>query len=670
VGGNLNRILSNREWILTNGLGGYALGFGDLINKRKYNGLLISSDAKFRRNHLVSSIEEKVTSGEASFFLDATHYSNCVYPNGNNHILKSWLRPHLSVFYSALPPDPKVLILKDVMMPIGVNAVIVRYSNMGSSDLFLTLRPKLSLRDHHFINSPGSLSNTGFIKNYSENRVEIRREDNGIGVNVFWSDGEVVDEHIIYGSVYYPTEAARGYDSVEDLVSPFRLEISLKRGEERYIIFSADEVVDPKKLYKDAVQRYEKMPISEDHPRKVKSSSVSRFKHEGLEFSHADYLKLLDAICRDFIVGERDVIAGYPWFGPWGRDTLISMEGFGRLKGGNELARKILLSYCDGISGAMIPNTFGEGGEGLNYDTVDAPLWFVLRAYQFASKEEVVFQKAVQIVLNFIYDTSLPFFMDTDGLVEIRQGPYAMTWMDAKVYGNPVTPRNGKPVEINALWYNALCSLIEMMKSRSMKSVSCDGYSADEEVLVLLKDKIAASMQGFVCGDYLADRLECGAQISEIRPNAMIALGLPFDFVSKDVIKSAWKVAGRELLTAYGLRSLSPEHPSFKGKYIGNQKQRDLVYHQGTVWTFPLVYFAKAAVKANDGDMSGEDLCRELSSYVWHLRRGIMKGEFSSVAEVWDGLDPYFPKGCPAQAWSAFALLEIEGIMQDLECSK
>ncbi|MDO8643882.1 MAG: amylo-alpha-1,6-glucosidase, partial [bacterium] len=294
------------------------------------------------------------------------------------------------------------------------------------------------------------------------------------------------------------------------------------------------------------------------------------------------------------------------------------------------------------------------------YDSVDAPLWYVLRCYEQAPRDPGLFEKMSEVVLSYYHETGHPFFMDEDGLVTIRPGPQALTWMDARVFEGPVTPRWGKPVEINALWWNALSALRVVCRLQNKKEVRQGEWSFSLRALDDLIEKVRVSLQQFVGEDYLADRIFEGRPICEVRPNAVIALSLPFDFVDQTVMERVWKRAKKELLTPYGLRSLSPEDPSFKQRYLGNQRQRDLTYHQGTVWAFLLLPFARLTWKALKGTHSTTDLVRELTSLVWELRHEFLRGETASVAEIWDGMDPKIPKGCPAQAWSVFALLEIE----------
>ncbi len=657
--------LFGREWVLTNGIGGYALSYGSMMNKRKYNGLLIASCDGFRRVHVLSSIEEKIEGTREPVFLDSNHYPNCVYPDGSRHIVKAWLRPYPAVLYNPYSSEHNYLILKEVFLAQGINAVVVKYSNLGKKPISISLRPKFTLRDHHAVDQSGTWDRVQVDCSAKDAEFSIRRSDSGMQAFGYSNTGQFSCERVVFRNAYYPVEMLRGYTANEDLISPVCLRAELEPESSLVFLVSDCSLDNPVATAKDAEAFYKSFPLPNNHPAlsKEKSPIKTGKPLPGDLFSREDYLKILHMAARDFVVDQSDVIAGYPWFGPWGRDSMISLGGVALLEGGRQIAKAVLKKYGTHIRNGLMPNTFGEGGEGLNYDTVDAPLWFVLRCREFAPEDAELFKQSCCVVLNYMKQQDLPFFMADDGLVEIRPGAHALTWMDAKIYGNPVTPRFGKPVEINALWYNALRSVLHMAKLQGASEISCGDHVVPIEKITELSEKVAVSFKKFIGPQYLADRLENDEPVWEIRPNAIIAMGLPFDVVSLDVMESAWKMARSTLLTPYGLRTLDPLHPAYKQKYIGSHKQRDLAYHQGTVWAFLLGSFAKLAAKVLTKDHSREEIEKEISGYIWVLRDALMKGEFASVAEVWDGTDPYFPKGCPAQAWSVFALLEIENML-------
>ncbi|OGP12752.1 MAG: hypothetical protein A2053_02975 [Deltaproteobacteria bacterium GWA2_50_8] len=658
--------LINSEWILTNGLGGYALGFGDMIPKRKYSSLLTASLGKNQRIHILSAIEEKVEGEGTFFFLDSNHYAHCIHPDGYHNIVRSWLRPYPCVLYS-LPGCKDYIIFKEIFLLKGHNAVVVKYSNLGHKPLRLTLRPKFTLRDHHHVNPPGTWDRLSPLqKEIRGSSFHLKRPDNGYQVFGFAEGAEIYSSDLIYRGVYYPLEAIRGYEAVEDQAVPVTLIFSLSPETSASVIFSTESLGDPKKSAIEGEKFYKQLPLPVNHPDRVPREVLLEGTPEDLRlFDEKSYRKILEFAARDFILNDEDIIAGYPWFGSWGRDTLISLSAFKYLSGGGELALKILHKYGCCLKEGLLPNTFGEGGIGLNYDSIDAPLWFVVRGYQFAPRDEELLAASTQIILNYLYGKNHPFVVAEDGLIQIHPGDHALTWMDAKVYGVPVTPRHGKPIEINALWYNALCSLRERIKGVGACEMKTDSFSCSLEVLEGLIKKVSHSLQKFVGDRYLADRLEEGdVPLWEVRPNSVIALSLPFDFVDKAVMKRVWMTAREELLAPRGLRSLHPAHPAFKQRYVGNPLQRDLAYHQGTVWTYLLLPLALLTWKVLRHERSIQDIHREISGYLWVFRNGFMKGNMASVAEIGDGVGGPSPKGCPAQAWSVFALFEIENFLE------
>jgi len=659
------RIPSDREWILTNGLGGYALGFGNMMNKRKYNGLLISSLGQNLRVHTLASLEEKVETGDNSFYLDSNHYVNCIYPLGYSHIVGSWLRPYPCTIYSSSPAHHDYLILKELFIYEGQNAVAIKYSNLGAMPLNIIVRPKFTLRDHHSVNSLGTWDRVCLEKDIRNSSFRIRRNDNGFEAYGYVFDGSVLEDRAIYRSVFYPLESLRGYEAVEDVIAPCRIDLSLEAGQSSYVIVSSMPLEHPLQGAEKAELKYKQFPLSADHPSKVTPKVLMERMEENCKiiFEKEDYLKILQLAAYDFITQDDDIIAGYPWFGAWSRDTMISLGGFRCLPNGEEGALRILNKYGASIRDGLLPNTFGEGGEGVNYESIDAPLWYVLRCFEYGPGSKELFAYASTIVLNYLYNEAHSFFAANDELLEIKHGDHGLTWMDAKVYGKPVTPRWGKPVEINALWYNSLCAVAIMAEKCGANKLTDGKFECSLDAIKDLASKVKEGLQRFIGDDYLADRLDNDEPVWEIRPNAVIALSLPFDFVSREVMRNVWTQAREKLVLPYGLRSLDPASPAFKGKYVGSQKQRDLAYHQGTVWSFLLLPFVKLMFKVLGDEIPEAELKKEVSQLIWTLRNDFMKGKAASVAEVWDGIDPYFPKGCPAQAWSVFALLEIEHML-------
>jgi len=659
----------HHEWLLTNGRGGYAMSLGDLINERRYNGLLIAGLDGLKRFHLLAGLEEEVEWQGQRFFLDSSHYPDCVHPHGFNHIIKSWLRPYPTVLYSTQPAREDFLILKEIFLVQKANAVVVRYSNLGQESLNLTLRPKFTFRDLHQLNQPGSWDGLAVESSVDELSFSLKKPGAPAAAWGWIESGLVIDHPIIFRDVFYPYDAIRGYEAVEDLFAPVELRFNLGPGQANRLVVADTELVEPFEAAGQAERHYAALPLPADHPAKIDQQPgwLGSIRYDQEVFNHAEYLEILAFSARDFLLDD-DIIAGYPWFGPLSRQTLVCLGGLRHLSGGQRLGRRILKKYGRSIKDGLLPLSLaGDGSQ--EYDSVDAPLWYVIRCWEYGPKDKELLRRSAQIVLNYLFNNRLPFFVGDDGLVSLRPGQKALTWMDAVAHDRPVTPRSGKPVEINALWYNAVCCLEAMALAQGWsreKSIASGGYSLPLGRLSELVGQIRQGLQKFIGPDYLADRLTDEGPIFELRPNAVIALSLPFDWLDKAQMERVFERAKAELLTPKGLRTLNPSHSAFKRKYVGNQLQRDLAYHQGTIWAWLLAPFARLAHKLHSGRKDWRELHQELSGCIWRFRRAYLKNHIASVAEIWDGLDPQLPRGCPAQAWSVMALVEVEHLLRDL----
>ncbi len=673
----LNEVL-HHEWIITNSQGGYALGYGDLTNDRKYNGLLIASDPSFGRLHCVSAQEELVEWRGNKLFLDSNGYANCIFPDGYQYIVKSWLRPYPTVLYSTNPVMDDIMVVKEILMHPHKNCTMVRFSNYGNHGLHFFIRPKFTLRDHHALNYPGTWDHAGTDIHTEVHSAHFKRNDTQRSVYTYISEGSIDTETMIFREVYYCMEAARGYDAIEDQIAPFRIALDVFPGKSQWILYSDEPINDTEKMCREIEERYNALPLPADHPKKTGFHIEKHLLASGEDlFSFDEYRLILRTAMKDFIAND-NIVAGFPWFSAWGRDTWISLNALLKL-GEVDTAVKILNNYTKKIVNGCIPNVLGEGGQGENYDTVDASLWFVLRAYQTAcaandeKTTQLIFKAILPIIAHYLKDQELPFYSDVDGLISIRSGPWALTWMDAKIYDAPITPRYGKCVEINALWYNALRACIELAVSCGVSDTEKMKHKRFTVSISELKNvvhKVESAMAIFITPFGLADRIENEHVFDELRPNALIAVSLPFKAWDDTVIKRVWEYTRHELFTPYGIRTLSPGHSAFKKKYIGDQKMRDLSYHNGTVWAWLLGPFVQTYYDVFKNDKSPDELRDDIIFFIWSFRNGFMRGHIASIAEVWDGDLPHFPKGCPAQAWSVAAIVEAEALIDMIKSSK
>ncbi len=666
----------HHEWILANKLGSYALGTGNLINQRKYHGLLIADDRNLNRKHLVAGIEEKVEWRGETIHLDSNNYSNCIYPEGFLHLVKPWLRPYPGFLYSALPHQDEILILKEIMMDESTNTTLVSYTNLGKHKLHFEFHPKYTLCPHHNINPHGSLDYAQFdtkIKQEEDfSRFFALRKDNAVAVHGAVISGEVSYNRYVYYNVYYPWEVMSGYEGVGEQITLFQISFELAPGETNHILFSDSIVSSPLKKIDQIKSRYSELPLASDYPDKQNPDGFSLTDlnyDDQLLFDRSQYLQILEFALMDF-VSEDDVIAGYPFYGAWGRETMVVLNALLHSGAKNiDTVEKILTKYSKLIQNGLIPNMSAETGRSANYDSVDATLWYIILLWKLGKiKKSKAYWKEVIHLSEDIFKSILtfeehPFEIRDDGLIELKPDFAHGTWMDVRIDGRAVTPRWGAPVEINALWYNALCSYNAMCDAY----VQMDGDYNPKPEYVNLKDKVLKSFGKFWNGEYLADRLEGDKPIKEIRPNAVIALSLPWPLLSQDIMRKVFERAYGELYTHYGLRTISPHDSRFRKKYYGTQRERDLSYHNGSVWAWLLGPFCGLYLKINRGQRSDQELAEQLGSFVSTLRNSFMRGHIASVAEVWDGEKPHFPKGAPAKAWSVAALYNVETFIDSLE---
>lgn len=620
------------EWILTNKKGGYALGTAFLSNVRKYHGLLIAGSSNGKRHHLLSAIEERVlfTSG-LSYYLDTNFYPEVIFPEGYKLIREFFFKPYPQFFY-ACPKSKEIFLLKTLQMAEDKNAILITYKNISSYPYKLYLRPKLTFRNHHDLTFTSTWRD--YLLELTPKEVFIEKEE--YALFIYANKGEFRKDPIFYYQVYYPLEELRGYPAKEDLFSPCLFEVELSAGETLYLLFSDRIIPELDQEIEHIKRRYQSLP-------KVSSGEKT--------FKDKDFLSFLEVMLKDFII-KGDIIAGYPWFYCWGRDTFVGLPALFYLKEGRDLCLEIFETYLKRREKGLIPNVVGTKEE-TNYNSLDGTLWFLLRIFEFLrffkgkiNKETK--KKLLSAVEEFVYflhnDTGLSFYLDLkDGFIEIPESVNkALTWMDVMIDGRPLTPRYGKPIEIAFLWHNILKFVLEFFSKSFHKK-----YQIEE--LITKQEK---NLSNFFGENLIADRIYRGEPIWEIRPNFVIALSLPFTPVSEEHLKKAYFLAKEELLTPYGLRSLSPRHPEFKRKYFGNQYQRDLAYHNGSVWVWLLYPYGKLLEKV----VSKEEYLNALKGLLQPFKELILSGKVGSIPELYDGENPYFPKGAPAQFWSVAAI--------------
>jgi predicted glycogen debranching enzyme len=631
------------EWLETNGLGGYASGTVAGPHTRRYHGLLVAAlRPPVDRYLLLSRLEETLVVDGVRFELGANYYSGVVYPQGHRHLAEFRLTPFPVWTYRPIGA-PGIELARRVLMLHGENTLQVEYELRGGAGRSVTLevRPLIAFRDHHSSTheNPALNPHVDFGSGLASMQPypELPRLYLGHDAEAAEPTGEW------YRRFQWPVEQDRGLEAEEDLFQPFLLRFDLLSRPSAVVIASTQ----PHETARAAENRRQEL-----ERRQAVTASVRSRNPFAAELALA-----ADA----FIVArgeQKSIIAGYPWFSDWGRDTMIALPGLTLATGRHEIARDILLAFAEHVDQGMLPNRFPDAAETPEYNTVDATLWFfeAVRALLAATGDEAFVRERLypllgEIVAWHVRGTRYGIRVDKDGLLRAGEPGVQLTWMDAKVDDWVVTPRIGKPVEIQALWYNSL----RTMEDLARRFDEPDAARVYRQQAVLARRSFAAQFWNEAAG-CLYDVVDGDFRDPAVRPNQLFAVSLSHALVSGARAKSIVEVAGRELLTPYGLRSLSPADPAYRGRYEGGILSRDGAYHQGTVWAWLMGPFLTAYLKVNRRSAKAKQQARE---WLASLRLHLADAGLGQISEVFDGDPPHRPGGCIAQAWSVSELLRV-----------
>jgi len=623
-----------KEWLETNGIGGYASSTIVGANTRGYHGLLIAATLPpLGRMLLLSKVEETLVVENKRYELSCNQYPGAVHPEGHKYLDSFKLDPFPILTYIV----GHVVIEKSVFMIHGQNTTFITYKLISSSEAVkLELRPLVACRDFH----SRTHKNNEFRLDTGRKSISISAQ----GTELFLSaQAEFQTSEHWYRNFEYREEAYRGQESHEDLYSPGYFVYTLEQGEENAIVASADGPTDLD------VETARKTELK-------RRASISGTGDENLD--------VLMSAADQFLVKRGDgdtfsIIAGYHWFGDWGRDTMIALPGLTLVSGKYDIARGILKTYAQYCDSGMIPNRFPEVGEQPDYNTVDASLWFLHAVKKYLDyTDDLNFVKSeiwpalVEVIQHYVNGTRYSIHMDEDGLIYAGVEGAQLTWMDAKIGDLVVTPRSGKAVEINALWYNAL----KFMEECSLK-LGRKEWAANYSSLAEKTKQSFGRVFWNDAEDCLYDYVDDDRRDPAIRPNQIFAVSLPYQVLDIDRAKAVLKVVQRELLTPFGLRSLSPKHRNYVSNYGGDAYCRDTAYHQGTVWGWLLGPFISAYINVNGRSEATISFVKEaLSEFTEaHLKRAGL----GSISEIFDGDPPHHPRGCIAQAWSVAEILRV-----------
>ena len=635
-----------REWLVTNGLGGYASGTIAGAPTRRYHGLLVAAlPAPLGRVVMLNQVAESLHADGSEAPADV-------------RLEEFRLEAGLPVWRYRVVD---AVVEKRLLMPHRQNTVHLRYRLLaGGAPLRLRLRPALHFRLHEAAVSEGV--DEIYTLSVSGDRYEVRGPSPLPSLRLFLHgehgafivDGRRIDD------VLYGVERSRGYTDTERLWSPGEFHADLDVGHETTLIASTEDWGVMLALGPDAAraaERERRRRLLAAVPPAARTGLAAELVLAADQFVITPNGRVEDA-ARARAAGDevRTVIAGYHWFTDWGRDTMISLEGLTLATGRHLEAGYILRTFAHAVRDGLIPNLFPEGQNHGVYHTADATLWFfhALDRYLEATNDRTTLGLLLpvlrEIVGHHVRGTRFGIGADpADGLLHQGSSELPLTWMDAKVGDWIVTPRRGKPVEINALWYNAL-RLLEGWTRET------DGEGAAEPYAELAT-QVARSFNArfwYKDGDYLYDVVDGeSGDDPACRPNQILAVSLPHAVLDAARWERVVDVVRDRLLTPVGLRSLSRDHRDYKARYFGDLRARDAAYHQGTVWAWMIGPFVDAWLRVHPADREGAR--RWLAGFATHLDEACI----GSVSEIFDAEPPFTPRGCVAQAWSVAEVLRV-----------
>ncbi len=632
--------LAAHEWLVTNGIGGFASSSIIGANTRRYHGLLTAAlHPPADRWVLVAKVEESIVfSRDGAYSISSNQFPGNVHPHGHQ-FFQFFERKPLPRFKFEADGNH---ILKTVFMAHGSNTTVVEYQNTGERAFQLRLNPMFVHRDYH-----------GLYREDASHDFWCKRDEGRCAVYayfgaqpVFWafSKGEFREERFWFKNLQYAREQERGLDFEEDYCSIGHVTTVLKPGESVFLTFSTDEKM-----------------VQQD-PEALKRKELDRLESLVQGVANHPFLSDLMVAGDQFLVKRGDdaytLIAGYPWFTDWGRDTMIAMRGLTIATGKQAISKSILETFLRHVNGGMLPNRFPDQGETPEYNTIDATLWLFVALYEYYQKFhdiefiERCFGQLTDIMEHHLSGTRFNIKATEEGFLSGGEGLAQLTWMDARIGDYVVTPRHGCPVEIQALWYNAL-RIYQYFAGTLQQPY--ERFAAVAERLFQNFPKYFVR-QGGGLNDVVTWQKGTFVADPSIRPNQIYAVSLPFSLLSAEQEKAVLQEVKEHLLTDFGLRTRAPEHPDFRPVYNGGPWERDTAYHQGTVWPFLLGEYITAYMKVNNWS---EAALKESQNLLNPLKKHFYQHDCAfGISEIFDGKIPRGGKGAVHQAWSVGAVLK------------
>jgi predicted glycogen debranching enzyme len=637
----------SKEWLETNGLGGFSSSTIISTNTRRYHALLVASfPPDMRRFVLVNALEEWVISNGTRFDLSAHQYPGVIHPRGDRNLIGFRLDPWPIWTYRI----DNMVVEKSLTMIHGQNTIIITYKvRKENAEAELVIRPFMTGRPYHTLH----LENPS-LKPQAEVRTGVTIFEPYPGLpKVFMHQNanNFVPGFNWYRQMEYARERDRGLEFREDCWAPGEFHFTLKSNQESVLIITTEGsgYFDSTFLLNAERNRRRKLLTGWE--------ATDDVTHH-LVLAADQFLVAPRPSTPDAPIEGRSLVAGYPWFECWGRDTFIAMTGLLLTTQRFAEARDILKSSAEMSRDGLIPNRNAESGSPAAYNSVDTSLWFIVAVFHylrytkdFDFVRQQLWSKMKEIIEHYQNGTNFHIHMDVDGLIVAGQTGVQLTWMDAKVGEWVVTPRAGKPIEIQALWYNAL---------RIMEQV---GNRIDDKDIAKKCGSLAEKVYGsinrlfwFEEGGHLFDVVQGDEKDASLRPNQIFAVSLPFESVTPDRAERIVSLLEERLLTPFGLRTLDPRDNRYSPRYQGDERSRDAAYHQGTVWPWLMGPFLTAYQKVHGKSTRVQ---AHLRAHLALLLTHLWESGLGTISEIFDGDMPHEPRGCIAQAWSVAEVLRV-----------
>lgn len=628
-----------REWIETNGLGGYASSTILGMNTRRYHGLLTTAvDTPANRHVIVSKVEETIVIKGDKYSLSSNQYKGKVFPEGHQYLKEFRLTPFPKFIYQI----GQYRIEKSVFMIHGKNATVIKYLILpDKGDIELYVRPMLAYRHYHQL----QVGNQEMISDIAISQRSVKITPNWVlpPLYMYHSADIFRDKGFWYNNFEYREEAYRGFQCHEDLYNPGYFIYTFYRPAkyDAWLVLSTEPLVDVN------------INVYEEHEIVRRSKLV---KHLAVEHNFLEPLIL----AADSFVVERDnkpntsIIAGYHWFEDWSRDAMIALPGILLTTGRFQVAKELLYSYSKKLRNGLLPNYFTDSGHA-QYNTVDASLWFFYALYKYLLyTNDYPFAKSLidplkSIINAYRQGTDYGIGINGRNLIEFDESELPLTWMDAIGSDSRSRQRKGMVVEVNALWYQAVKIMSHILSKTDYLS---DAASFDH-----LADDIAAQFNQVFWNperNYLNDFIDGEFTEDALRPNQILAIGMPFAVLDKQRWKPVLDIVKEKLLTPFGLRSLSPDHPCYMPHYRGGEGARNIAYHQGTAWVWLLGFYASSLIRVYGRT---RETVAQVTSLFSAFHEHVQVGGLGTVSEIFDGSLPYYFRGCVSQAWSVGEVL-------------